>query len=78
MICGHCFCTQALRRDRAAATMFFRRVGLFKSVINIQRDGNKAKAYQVRQVREVILGNELAGHAEVAAQDENGDEQDAD
>ena len=29
--------------------------------INIQRDGNKAKAYQVRQVRNVILKYQLAG-----------------
>lgn len=29
--------------------------------INIQRDGNKAKAYQVRQVRNVILKYRLGG-----------------
>ena len=29
--------------------------------INLQRDGNKAKAYQVRQVRNVILKYHLAG-----------------
>ncbi|MGD8941307.1 MAG: type II toxin-antitoxin system HicA family toxin [Gammaproteobacteria bacterium] len=29
--------------------------------LNIQRDGNKAKPYQVRQVREIILKYHLAG-----------------
>ncbi|MDO9372166.1 MAG: type II toxin-antitoxin system HicA family toxin [Gammaproteobacteria bacterium] len=29
--------------------------------INLQRDGNKAKIYQVRQVRSVILRHKLGG-----------------
>ena len=29
--------------------------------INLQRDGNKAKAYQVRQVRNIILKYHLSG-----------------
>ena len=29
--------------------------------INLQRDGNKAKAYQVRQVRKVIMEYNLGG-----------------
>ena len=32
----------------------FRRSGV-RELINLQRDGNKAKVYQVRQVRQVIL-----------------------
>ncbi len=51
----------------------FRKEGVSDRV-NLQRDGSKAKVYQVRQVRNVILGSELAGHAEVAAQDEPLDE----
>ena len=38
----------------------FRKQGV-EEKINIQRDGNKAKAYQVRQVRNVILKYHLAG-----------------
>jgi hypothetical protein len=36
----------------------FRRVGVVEK-INLQRDGNKAKPYQVRQVRNVILKYKL-------------------
>jgi hypothetical protein len=32
-----------------------------ESLINLQRVGDKAKPYQVRQVRKVILENQLAG-----------------
>jgi hypothetical protein len=38
----------------------FRRSGITDK-INLQRDGNKAKPYQVRQVRGVILLCKLAG-----------------
>jgi hypothetical protein len=38
----------------------FRRAGI-EEKINLQKDGNKAKAYQVRQVRAVILRYHLAG-----------------
>ena len=38
----------------------FRKQGI-EEKINIQRDGNKAKAYQVRQVRNVILKYGLEG-----------------
>jgi hypothetical protein len=38
----------------------FRKKGI-KEKINLQRDGNKAKAYQVRQVRAVILEYKLGG-----------------
>jgi hypothetical protein len=34
--------------------------------INLQRDDNKAKAYQVRQVRAVILKHKLGGELEDA------------
>lgn len=37
----------------------FRRAGI-PDKINIQRDGDKAKPYQVRQVRSVILRHKLA------------------
>jgi hypothetical protein len=38
----------------------FRRQGI-EERINLQRDGNKAKPYQVRQVRGVIVKHKLAG-----------------
>lgn len=38
----------------------FRRQGV-EEKINLQRDGGKAKAYQVRQVRTVILKYNLCG-----------------
>lgn len=42
----------------------FRRQGV-QELINLQRDGNKAKIYQVRQVRAVILKYRLGGEADV-------------
>ena len=38
----------------------FRRPGIAER-INLQRDGSKAKPYQVRQVRAMILRNKLQG-----------------
>lgn len=38
----------------------FRKQGV-EEKINLQRDGNKAKVYQVRQVRAVILKYQLGG-----------------
>jgi len=38
----------------------FRRAGI-EEKINLQRDGNKAKIYQVRQVRNLILKYRLGG-----------------
>lgn len=38
----------------------FRKEGVIEK-INLQRDGSKAKAYQVRQVRSVILKYSLGG-----------------
>ena len=38
----------------------FRKAGV-EEQINLQRDGSKAKAYQVRQVRGVILKHRLGG-----------------
>jgi hypothetical protein len=38
----------------------FRRAGIVEK-INLQREGSKAKVYQVRQVREVILKYKLGG-----------------
>jgi len=38
----------------------FRREGILDK-INLQRDGNKAKAYQVRQVRKIIMEHNLGG-----------------
>ncbi|OGW20432.1 MAG: toxin HicA [Nitrospirae bacterium GWA2_46_11] len=38
----------------------FRKEGV-QEKINLQRDGSKAKAYQVRQVRSVILKHQLGG-----------------
>jgi predicted RNA binding protein YcfA (HicA-like mRNA interferase family) len=36
----------------------FRKTGI-EEMINLQRDGNKAKPYQVRQVRTVLLRHKL-------------------
>ena len=38
----------------------FRKQGV-RELINLQREGSKAKVYQVRQVRQVILRYELGG-----------------
>ncbi len=38
----------------------FRKHGVLER-INLQRDGSKAKVYQVRQVRSLILGYKLRG-----------------
>jgi hypothetical protein len=38
----------------------FRRAGV-RELINIQKEGSKAKPYQVRQVRRIILEYNLAG-----------------
>lgn len=38
----------------------FRKEGILDK-INLQRDGNKAKAYQVRQVRKIIVEYNLGG-----------------
>jgi len=38
----------------------FRKEGVFEK-INLQREGNKAKVYQVRQVRTVLLKYKLGG-----------------
>jgi virulence-associated protein VapD len=43
----------------------FRKAGI-EEKINLQRDNNKAKAYQVRQVRAVILKYKLGGELEDA------------
>jgi len=40
----------------------FRKQGI-EEKINLQRDGNKAKPYQVRQVRNVILKYHLGGES---------------
>jgi HicA toxin of bacterial toxin-antitoxin, len=48
-------------RTRGSHHMF-RRAGV-EEKINLQRDNGKAKAYQVRQVRAVILKYRLGGEA---------------
>jgi hypothetical protein len=40
----------------------FRREGVME-LLNLQRDGSKAKSYQVRQVRALILKYRLAGES---------------
>jgi hypothetical protein len=47
-----------LRKEFAAVITFFARAGIVEK-INLQREGNKAKVYQVRQVRAVILKYKL-------------------
>jgi hypothetical protein len=41
----------------------FRRQGV-RELINLQREGSKAKVYQVRQVRQVLLRYGLEGEEE--------------
>jgi hypothetical protein len=41
----------------------FRKSGIIE-LINLQRDGSKAKVYQVRQVRAVLLKYRLAGEGD--------------
>jgi hypothetical protein len=41
----------------------FRKSGILES-INLQREGSKAKIYQVRQVRAILLKYRLAGEEE--------------
>jgi len=43
----------------------FRRDGI-SDLINLQRDNGKAKGYQVRKVREVIIKYNLAGEIDVS------------
>ncbi len=50
-------------RSRGSHRMF-RKQGV-QELINLQRDGNKVKVYQVRQVRAVILKYRLGGEADV-------------
>ncbi|MFO7898237.1 MAG: type II toxin-antitoxin system HicA family toxin [Planctomycetota bacterium] len=38
----------------------FRKSGI-REMVNLQKDGNKAKPYQVRQVRQIILKYKLGG-----------------
>ena len=47
------------KRIRSSHHMF-RKEGVLEK-INLQRDGNKAKVYQVRQVRAVLLKYKLGG-----------------
>jgi hypothetical protein len=42
----------------------FRRAGV-EEKLNLQRDGSKAKVYQVRQVRAVVLRYRLGGETDV-------------
>jgi len=41
----------------------FRKEGV-KELINIQKDGNKAKPYQIHQVRSILLEYNLTGESD--------------
>jgi hypothetical protein len=56
------YCGLVLRSVFAAAIMFLERRRSRK--INLQRDGKHAKPYQVRQVRTMIINNNLGGDNE--------------
>ena len=45
----------------------FRRAGVFE-LINLQRDGSKAKVYEVRQVRAIFTKYALSGDAPTKAE----------
>ncbi len=42
----------------------FRKMGV-KELLNLQKDGNKAKPYQVKQVRSIIVKYKLGGSDDV-------------
>ena len=46
-----------LRRQRGSHTMYFHN-GI-NEFLNIQKDGNKAKGYQVEQLRTIIINHKL-------------------
>jgi hypothetical protein len=60
MTCDICLQAWVSRRGFEAVTIMFRRAGIVEK-INLQREGNKAKIYQVRQVRAVIVKYKLGG-----------------
>ena len=45
------------RRQKGSHTMYYHNE--INAFMNIQKDGNKAKAYQVEQLRSIILSNNL-------------------
>ena len=45
------------RRQKGSHTMYYHNVA--NAFMNIQKDGNKAKAYQVEQLRNIILKHNL-------------------
>ena len=47
----------ALTRQRGSHEIYYHPV--IKERMNIQRDGNKAKDYQVKQLRDIILTHDL-------------------
>ena len=59
MTCDICSSMGFEERIRGSHHMF-RRAGIVEK-INLQREGNKAKVYQVRQVRAVIVKYKLGG-----------------
>ncbi|MCR4318556.1 MAG: type II toxin-antitoxin system HicA family toxin [Planctomycetes bacterium] len=50
------------KRTKGSHTIF-RKEGV-EEKINLQKDGSKAKAYQVKQIREIIANNNLAEELE--------------
>jgi hypothetical protein len=59
MTCDTCLQAWGSRKGFGVATICF--VAGIVEKINLQREGNKAKVYQVRQVRAVILKYKLGG-----------------
>jgi hypothetical protein len=45
------------RRTKGSHNIF-RKAGIYER-INLQKDGNKAKPYQVKQVRKILVDNQL-------------------
>jgi len=56
------FCSIEFEERIRGSHHLFRKQGI-EEKINLQRDGNKAKPYQVRQVRNVILKYHLGGES---------------
>jgi len=63
MIYAACFARLDSMSAYGASHHIFRKHGV-RELVNLQREGSKAKVYQVRQVRGVILRYGLGGEGE--------------
>lgn len=62
-ICVRCFDTWVLMNEFEAAIIIFSKEGILE-ILNLQPRGAKAKPYQVKQVRQVIVRYKMAGKSD--------------